>query len=57
MNDELFREMDPEDPFYMGTRYCTDCHFCRYQQNGSLSCSVTGRRITDDSQACANFMQ
>ena len=56
MDDELYREMDPEDSFYMGTRYCADCHFCRYQQDGSRRCSVTGRIITEDTEACANFM-
>ncbi len=56
MDDELYREMDPDDPFYMGTNYCTDCHFCRKQQDGSLKCSVTGRSVNDDSEACSNFM-
>ena len=49
MDDELYREMDPEDPFYMGSRFCRD------QKDGSLRCSVTGRRISVDSEACANY--
>lgn len=55
MDDELYREMDEDDPFYMGTRYCTDCRFCREQQDGRLRCSVTGRSIGSHSEACSNF--
>lgn len=62
-NELLYREMNEEDPYYMGPRcddarfkkLCVDCRFCRDAVDGSMRCSVSGRRITDTSKACANF--
>jgi len=58
MDDEmLYREMNEEDPYYMGSKkYCDDCRFCREQSDGSMRCSISGRRVTEESTACSNYI-
>ncbi len=56
--------MTNEDPYYVGpscedpkaSRKCVGCHFCRLQEDGSLRCSTSGRKLTEESEACANYM-
>jgi len=63
-DEETFRMMNEEDPWYMGPRCddarhkrrCVGCRFCRTLDDGSMRCSTSGRKLTERSEACANWM-
>jgi len=43
-------------PRFAPIKVCKDCMFCREQEDGTMKCSCSGRKVTELSEACSNWV-